>query len=327
MRNIMKISPLGAALLCLMLTTHAKAEAPAADAGNLDFTESGDAKLNGVVFTEGASEKPADVYAEVVKTIQGPEGTVLYLHPIEARKTNKDGAIEKIPVSGEARPFEPEASWKMFDAEGEITTDAAFAARVIMPYPLDPGQASIDVIWDECDGSITGNYTGLPCNKHRGLSDDYMAYLKQNYLPTVNDAMAAAGLSPAVSVHIVHDGTTADARHNKGSLHSAGRAIDVQIVTTVDAKGGTNTFDFRKTNTDHRLSHSCAPAGTQLCKFFEAFRVSWGKKQVARRCPGRSGGPIGTIGWEDKDHIAHHLHTSYPFCPNNKGYFITKSGK
>ncbi|MGZ3685277.1 MAG: hypothetical protein ACXVCI_15560, partial [Bdellovibrionota bacterium] len=102
MRNIMKISPLGAALLCLMLTTHAKAEAPAADAGNLDFTESGDAKLNGVVFTEGASEKPADVYAEVVKTIQGPEGTVLYLHPIEARKTNKDGAIEKIPVSGEA---------------------------------------------------------------------------------------------------------------------------------------------------------------------------------------------------------------------------------
>ena len=330
MRNgttTLKISTLGAALL-LGLSLHAKAD-PVPSDSTLDFTDSGEAKVNGSLFQEGMAEMPADLYADVVKVIQGPEGsTVLYLHPTEARKSGQDGKVEKLSVSGEPRPFVPEGDWKMFDAEGEVTTDARFALHVIMPYPMDVNSAMFDVTWNECMGSITGNYVGLPCNKNRGLSDDYMVYLQKNYLPTVNDGLKAAGLPAAVSVHIQHDGTMADARHASRSLHTVGRAIDVQQIATVDAAGHKQLFDFTKTNTNHKLSKFCAPADTANCKFFEGFRASWGKLQVARKCPARqSGYPIGTIGWEDPAHIAHHLHTSYPFCPNNKGYDITEANK
>jgi hypothetical protein len=317
-----------AAALLASLSLNAKADPlPGTAEETLDFTSAGDAKMNGADFKEGQS-KSVDVYADVVKVIQGPDNeTVLYLRPVEAHMTNTDGSVQKTNVTAEARPFVAENSWKMYDAEGEVTDDPRFALRVIMPYPvLSTDSIFMDTVWNECQGPVTGNYTGLPCNKNRGLSDDYMAYLKQNFLPTVNKALAATGLPAAASVHITHDGTVADERHSRGSLHAVGRAVDIQIMTPTDAAGKEiASFDFRKTNTDHRLSSSCKPAGTQLCKFYEAFRAEWGKLQVARRCPGRQSGPIGTIGWEDSRHIAHHLHTSYPFCPNNKGYFITKS--
>jgi len=323
--TIKKTLPFGAALL-LAFSLHAKAD-PVPSDDTIDFADNGEAKINGTLFQDGMAEKPTDVYAEVVKVVQGPEdSTVLYLRPVEARKNGAGGKVEKFSVNAEPRPFVPEADWKMFDAEGEVTDDPRFALRVIMPYPLDVERALFEVRWNECDGPVTGNYTGLPCNRNRGLSDDYMAYLKANYLGCVNAGLKAAGFQPATSVHIQHDGTLADERHNRGSLHAAGRAIDVMIVTT-SGPDGKHSFDFTKTNTDRRLSRSCKPAGTANCNYFEAFRACWHKLQVARRCPGRQSGPIGTIGWEDRKHIAHHLHTSYPFCPNNKGYFITETNE
>jgi hypothetical protein len=319
--------PLLALALLLPHFAHAD-EAPGGASDNqsafsLDFDVRGQAKVDGKDFHPGMRAK-ADVYAEVAKVIEGPEGSnVMYLRPLEARKNNVDGTNERFDVSAEPRPFVVENDWKMFDAEGNVTLDPRFAIRVIMPYHADISQAMFEVNWNECEGPITGNYTGMPCNKNRGLSDDYMAYLNANYLPCINAGTAAAGVAPAVSVHIQHDGTVADEKHAKGSLHKVGRALDAMQITTKDAKGNTNLFDFTVTNPDRKLSSSCKPAGTPVCKFFEAFRQCWHQKQVARKCPARKDGPIGTIGWEDAKHIHHHLHTSYPFCPNSKGHFIT----
>jgi hypothetical protein len=229
-----------------------------------------------------------------------------------------------VPLTiGEARIYEPNASWKLFDAEGQITEDPRFALRVIMPLPMRQ-DGTVDASWDECAGPISGNYSGEDCSKTRGLSDDFVAYLKQHYLASVNIALKAAGLEPAISVHIEHDGTVADARHKGGSLHHAGRAIDQKVVTTTDAGGNKHSFDFTQTNPSHKLSRSCAPAGSQNCLFFEAFRAEWARLQTARKCRHAEDGPTGTIGWENRAHIAHHLHTSMPFCPNSKGWFITK---
>ncbi|MGZ6404297.1 MAG: hypothetical protein ACXWTJ_22775 [Bdellovibrionota bacterium] len=237
-----------------------------AHAESLDFSASGDTKINGVRLE---TSKPADLYADVTQVIQGPEGiTILYLRPTEARKKGPDGKEIKTAVSAQPKPFTPESSWKMFDAKGALTNDARYATRVVLPYPADITGALLEANWNECDGPINGNYVGLPCSTHRGLSDDYLAYLKTNYLSCINESLKASGLATAVSVHIEHDGTTADNQHNKFSLHSVGRAIDVRELTTTDASGKTNLFDFTQTNTDHQLSNHCAPAGTANCKFF-----------------------------------------------------------
>lgn len=319
---------LGAALLLtLSLSFSAKAEeTPTADS-SLDFDADGAAMMDGKEFQEGAAaERSADVYADVVKVVDGPEDSaVLYLRPIEARRKLNDGTIEKMPVSSaEPRPFMPEPGWKMFNAEGEETSDPRFAIRVIMPFESDLSSAMFEVKWNECEGPISGNYVGFACNNHRHLSDDYMVFLKKNLIPCVNDGLKAAGLGPTTKVHIQHDGTSADENHSGGSLHSAGRAIDIMQVIITYPGNKKSTFDFTKTNPNHKLSKNCAPAGTANCKFFEAFRSCWHKLHVARKCRARREGPIGTLGWEDRKHIAHHLHTSYPFCPNSKGYFITK---
>jgi hypothetical protein len=319
MTKTLKMTTLGAALICA-LSIHARADD--APTSILELNDAGEAQVDGAAYKE---QKQADVYADVVKVINGPDESIfLTLHPVEARKQNDDGTFEKVPMAKAATAdYLPAPDWKLFDAEGAITEDPRFAIRVIMPFRTT-GNA-VDVEWNECVGNINGNYVGLPCAAHRGLSNDYMSYLKQNYLPTVNVALKAAGLSPAVSVHIEHDGTMGDARHRGegGSLHVAGRAIDQKVITTTDADGNKHSFDFTKTNTTHKLSHSCAPAGTQNCQFFEAFRKEWARLQTGRSCHATSIGLTGTIGWEDKDHIAHHLHTSMPFCPNSKGWFIT----
>lgn len=295
---------------------------PAARGENLDFAASGETRINGI---RQVVEKRAELYAEVTQIVQGTEGiTILFLRPLEARKVDANGNTVKISISGMAKPFSPESTWTMFDAQGAITQDVRYAHRVLLPYPVEFSGAPLVTNWDECDGALNGNYVGLPCSKNRGLSDDYLVYLKLNYLPCINESLQAIHLPPAISVHIEHDGTTADNQHNRFSLHTVGRAIDVREITTTFSNGQSSLFDFTATNADHKLSSSCSPAETDNCKFFERFRACWGRKQIARRCPPRHDGPIGTIGWEDARHIAHHLHTSYPFCPNNKGYFITK---
>ena len=64
------------------------------------------------------------------------------------------------------------AGWKMFDAQGALTTDPRYASRVILPYPATMDGALFEASWNECDGPINGNYVGLPCSTHRGLDDD-----------------------------------------------------------------------------------------------------------------------------------------------------------
>lgn len=323
--TLKKITLGTAFLLAVSITANADT-VPAGD--TLEFNSNGEAKVNGVPFQAGTTAKPTDLYADVVQVIQGPEsGAILYLRPVEARKTGSDGKIEKLSISAEPRPFVPESDWKMYDAEGKTTDDPRYAFRVMLPYPMDVSSALFEAMWNECEGTVNGNYVGLPCSKNRGLSDDYVIYLKKNYLPCINKSLGEAGLPAAVSVHLQHDGTMADDQHSAHSLHNVGRAIDVMQITTTSADGTSNFFDFTKTNVDHKLSNSCQPAGTANCKFFERFRACWHTLQVARKCAPRHDGPIGTIGWEDGRHIAHHLHTSYPFCPNNKGYFITEKKK
>ena len=315
------------AALSLNFCLTANADSLPQDEG-LDFLENGEALVNGAPFKAGVKDRPADIYAEVAKVIQGPEGsTVLYLRPIEAVKIGPDGKEEHLKISADARPFVAEQDWKLYDAEGKLTDDPRFAVRVILPYPAEMNAALFEVKWNECEGPITGNYTGYPCNKNRGLSDEYMVFLKDNFLGCVNQGLAKSGLPAAVSAHIQHDGTIADERHSRGSLHAVGRAIDVMQITVKHANSQKVTFDFTKTNTNRRISNRCAPAESTNCRFFEELRACWHKIHAGRKCPARANGPIGTIGWEDKSHIAHHLHTSFPFCPNNKGYFITDAEK
>ncbi|HEY8279724.1 MAG TPA: hypothetical protein VIH99_08880 [Bdellovibrionota bacterium] len=312
----------------LLLACPLSASAGTSGKGGMEtFSVDSDGKveINGQAFVEGAKEK-TEVRAEVVKAVDGPEGSVvLYLRPLEASKVNSHGKVEKLTVSAEPRPFVAEQAWKYFDAEMQPTSDAHFAAKVVMTYPVGIDAAAFEVSWNECEGLVTANYEGIPCNRNRGLSDEYVLFLKQNFLGCVNQGLSAAGLPSAVKAHIEHDGTVADQNHSRGSLHAAGRAVDIQSVQTTSSLGGTNSFDFRNTNTNHVLSSRCAPAGTANCKFYEGLRSCWNKIHVGRRCPSRSSGPIGTIGWEDKKHIAHHLHTSMPFCPSSNGYFITES--
>jgi hypothetical protein len=100
------------------------------------------------------------------------------------------------------------------------------------------------------------------------------------------------------------------------SLHAAGRAVDIQAMTVTTGKGVVRKFAFEIASKNPRSMER---------GFYFGFRRCWHTKQVKRRCPPKDNpGGIGTIGWEDPRH-QHHLHTSMPFCPNNRGHFITEN--
>ncbi|HEY8279273.1 MAG TPA: hypothetical protein VIH99_06605 [Bdellovibrionota bacterium] len=321
-----KATALLAALFALSLPSFADDSTEAGE--SLDLDSEGGAWINDTSYVEGTTGKPADLHAEVVKAMEGPEGsTILYLRPTEARKT-VGGEETKVSLTAEPRAMVVRDDWKMFDAEHQPTSDPQFASSVIIPYPMESADAAMfEVVWNECEGAIQGNYVGTKCRSKEFLADDYMAFMKKNYLNCVNAGMANAGLAPAVKIHIMHDGTAGDMSHKRTpSLHNAGRAIDLQTLTTTDKDGKKNVFNFRSTSPSHALSSRCTPAATPTCKVFEGFRSCWHKLHVARKCPPRAkGAPIGTLGWEDKKHVAHHLHTSMPFCPSRQGHYITQT--
>jgi|GEM_PF-7123965 len=291
---------------------------PQAFAG--DFTSehdvSGKLEIDGQEFKE-RGPVTTFLFAEVEKSLPSPDGNViLYLKPTEFRQPSKDNVamVDAIKVNGDAKPFSFDPNWKMYDAEGQPTDDPRVAFRVLMPAPTEGDAMAFDVVWKECEGNITGNYNGYACSNRRGLADDYAAYLKTNLFDCINAGLWKTGGGTASKVHIVHHGTVADENHSRASLHAAGRAIDVKSMR-VTTDHGVKEFVFEKATKN--------PNGVER-KYYLGFRACWHDKQMKRRCPQKqSSGGTGTIGWEDKRH-QHHLHTSMPFCPNNKGHFITE---
>ncbi len=276
----------------------------------------------GKVEVDGEAFKPRGpvttwLFAEVEKTLPGMEGqTIVYLKPIEFRQPNKKNvaAVESVKVDGDAKPFSHSLDWQMYDAEGQPTDDPRQAFRVLMPAPTEGDAMAFDVVWRECEGNVTGNYNGYGCSNRRGLADDYAAYIKVNMLPCVTAGLRSAGVGgTATKVHLVHNGTVADQNHSSRSLHAAGRAIDVKTMR-ITATSGNHEFVFEKASRNSK--------GRER-KFFQGFRSCWHSLQMKRRCPSRNDGPTGTIGWEDRRH-QHHMHTSLPFCPNRRGWYITE---
>lgn len=185
----------------------------------------------------------------------------------------------------------------------EITTADMIGIEALRPT---------DISWRECEGDVTGNYSGVACTS-RKIHDEFLPFLKQNALRCTNAGLAAVGAASVARIHIIHDGIVADSRHSRKSLHAIGRAIDIQQI-----KAGGRSFDFRIT------SNNVDGADR---KFYEGFRQCWHSLNKQRGCPNReSGYPVGTIGWEDKNHRNHHLHTSMPYCPSSRGYMTTSFG-
>ena len=277
---------------------------------------------SGKVEVDGEAFKPRGpittwLFAEVEKTLPGMDGqTLMYLKPVEFRQPNKKDVtiVDAIQVDGDAKPFAHSLEWKMYDAEGQPTDDPRQAFRVLMPAPTEGDAMAFDVVWKECEGNVTGNFNGYSCTNKRGLSDEYAAYIKVNMLPCVTAGLRAVGGGTATKVHLVHNGTVADQNHSSKSLHAAGRAIDVKTMR-VSSSAGDQEFVF------HNASRSST---SRERKFFQAFRQCWKNLQDKRRCPSTSYGMTGTIGWEDRRH-QHHLHTSMPFCPNKRGWFVTET--
>lgn len=170
--------------------------------------------------------------------------------------------------------------------------------------------APTDISWNECSGNVTGNYSGYKCVNQRKMAEEFRPFLMQNAVKCTNAGLARVGAASVSSIHIVHDGVQADSAHSSRSLHALGRAIDIQQI-----KAGGRSYDFRITSRQPNSADR---------KFYEGFRACWNTLMVARGCPRRqSGAPVGTIGWEDRKHIGHHLHTSLPYCPSSRGYFTT----
>lgn len=304
--------------LTLALTLALLATSPVRAEEEFDFA----VDAAGKVEVDGEAFKPRGpvttfLFAEVEKTMPGMEGqTIMYLKPVEFRQPNKKDVtlVDAIKVDGDAKPFSHSLEWKMYDAEGQPTDDPRQAFRVLMPSPTEGDAMAFDVVWKECEGNVTGNFNGYACSNRRGLADDYAAYIKVNMLTCVNAGLRGAGVGgKAVKVHLVHNGTVADQNHSSRSLHAAGRAIDVKTMRVSLQDGGTQEFVF----------HNASKGARRERSFYQAFRSCWRDLQDKRRCPRTSYGYTGTIGWEDRRH-QHHLHTSMPFCPNTRGWFVTE---
>ncbi len=291
----------------------------------LTFDADGRMELNGKEVME--NPPTSFIFADVEKIHPSTNGSIVFqLKPFELRSVGKNGQRQRTPINGESKSFRYHEKWKMYDSEGNETPEPEIAMRVLMPNPTDADDVTAEVKWNECDSALPGNYLGLSCNQGRFMDDVFVGFLKENLLKCVNAGVAKVGGQPAVKTYILHDGTSPDGAHDKNSLHAAGRAVDLLVVSAVDANGQKRDFDFRATSPSHKTTPSCVPANTDNCKFWEGFRRCWGNIHTARNCPLRPAGqPTGSLGWEDKKHVAHHLHTSMPFCPKSNGFKTTQA--
>jgi hypothetical protein len=295
-----------------------RAPATTPETFTIDFDSKGHVKADGQpISVRTGKTAPVMMLAEVMSTMDVGQGLSFKLKPLESRSRSADGKLEKKQLPGTVISVLYEGDWGLIDKNDEPTDEVKSAVKVILPFPEKSDLQKIVVSWNECDGPVSGNYTGYPCSRGRGMADVFYAFLRDNILGCATGGLAGVGGGIASSIHIVHDGTTADSAHNRKSLHAAGRAVDIQSVSIATDKGE-RRFDFRITSSQ---------PGSQDRRFYESFRQCWHKIQMSRGCPRRSSGnPVGTIGWEDRRHKGHHLHTSMPFCPNTNHWFETSFG-
>ncbi len=306
---------------------------PANASETLEINDAGQVFENGDEVEVRAGNQAAPLMLVEVLGVMGMGGSLtMKMKPIEVRAKDRNGKVQKTKIDGPAQVVLFEEDFKLFDKDKNETDNPREAAYAILPYTKNMDAEKIQVVWNECAGSVTGQYhdgkKAYGCAKSRKLSDTYYAFLRDNLLSCATEGLKAVGVTAkATAFHIVHNGTMPDAKHSKRSLHGAGRAVDIQECTVTAEDGNKRRFDFLKTNPNRKLSQRCAPADSDNCKFFEAYRSCWHKIHKARGCPDRaSGNPVGTIGWEDRKHINHHLHTSMPFCPNPNRMFETSFG-
>ncbi len=334
-------------------STHAKKQArkPANAESSIEVDSEGDVQVDGQkVDIQAGKSVMALMTARIVQAL--PTGAdaipAFRLQPLELHtRESLEGPTKVSKLNGNVRVVQADTDWMFYENENSIgrgqQLDLQFPMGrealndlkgkvVVFPVGDEANAEKVSVVWNECTGPFTGNYANgkeYACAKTRSLNDEFAGYLRDHLLTCVNAGMKKAGLAPAKKVHIAHDGTGGDSAHQKTpSLHNAGRAIDIQRMH-VSTASGAYVFDFKKTNTNHKLSGTCAPATSDNCEFYEAFRNCWHGLMKSRACPANKNPKrrwIGTLGWEDKKHIAHHLHFSYPFCPKSAGHWTTNFG-
>lgn len=178
--------------------------------------------------------------------------------------------------------------------------------------------------WDECnDPHIRGNLKDRGCystNGGRWIDDNFLKLLQDNLLSCVNDSLTAVNRPTSDDLAVVHNGVAADDNHAKSSYHKFGMAIDIAEIKVENANGDLYGINY-KAAVDNRSSWQY--------KFYQNFRVCWGKVQT-RRSPKctynnmitntNAGLPYyGSIGWEERNHKKH-LHISMPFCGGRQGF-------
>jgi hypothetical protein len=308
---------------------------------------------NGQVFVDGkpvsVDESDTALYhlvSRVEQVRRTNQDLVFHIQPLEIQKrVNHEGAPEIMRLSQSSRWFLADENWIFFadknlenrnrlPIKNSISTENAknlVGSFVVFPVPSGSTEQRLSIAWDECKGAgkITGNYwdrKSHPCMEKSPLSNEFVAFMKTHLTACIEESVRPLNAGAVTKIHLLHNGTLGDARHKKTrSLHNVGRAIDIQEVAVTFGSNRMN-FNFRKTNTDRRRSANCKSSDKKNCEFYSSLRNCWSKKMVSRSCP-KNRNPrrawIGSLGWEDKKHIAHHLHLSYPFCPKSNGFWTT----
>jgi hypothetical protein len=191
----------------------------------------------------------------------------------------------------------------------------AEAYQQLQPYGTTPsGEPVMSTSWNECSGTIRGNYEGANCVSSRGMNADFLAFLQRNLIRCVNQGLQRIGVGSTSKLSLIHRGVMADSNHGSESLHAVGRAIDIAKFTVFPAGGRPVQLDYLK---------AVNSSSSRERKFYSGLRQCFDQLHKQRGCPRRrSGRPVGSIAWEDRNH-RRHIHLSMPFCPNLRGFNLT----
>ncbi|HRK07331.1 MAG TPA: hypothetical protein PLZ57_06145 [Pseudobdellovibrionaceae bacterium] len=198
--------------------------------------------------------------------------------------------------------------------EPEELTESEFQRRQ-RPFGYTPsGEPIYSTSWNECSGIVRGNYEGARCTTARGMASEFLVFMQRQLVGCVNQGLRSIGLPNTDRISLIHRGVMADDNHGRASLHAVGRAIDIARITAYPKGLDAVTMDY--------LRAVQSPSSRER-KFYVKLRQCFGEIHRSRGCPRRrSGQPLGTIAWEDRDH-RRHIHVSMPFCPNTRGFNLT----
>lgn len=196
----------------------------------------------------------------------------------------------------------------------EDQADGEFRLRQ-RPFGDTPsGEPIYSTSWNECSGIVRGNYEGARCTTARGMASEFLVFMQRQLVGCVNQGLRSIGLPNTDRISLIHRGVMADANHGRESLHAVGRAIDIARITAYPKGHDAVTMDY--------LRAVQSPSSRER-KFYVKLRQCFGEIHRGRGCPRRrSGQPLGTIAWEDRDH-RRHIDVSMPFCPNTRGFNLT----